>query len=453
MLPITLSLGLMSLAIIGTFFLAYKRKLHPLGTPILGAGIFGFIYVFQPAYLLWKGDIFYFLTNWQIAKGILVALLMFLFFLGGWFYGSRNRVIRIDDGKVIIRWEYRTIYKVGFLLALVGTGLFYLFIVQSGGVTVFYGAPHATLGAWEEQTAYLYMSRYFVYPGLVLMILSLIRLRARRLMWLPIVLFSLTRFAHAILASSRGEYFVLTITLVLSYYLVSRKIPKVRTVLLGGIVVGLGILLLVGYRDVIHLGPKEKPPPSFREGVLYMTELDEADLFSGQTGIEFIYHSGTIDAVDKLQKYHLGLNWLYLTTVHAIPRLLWKDKPYRWDTPGVMPEDFYSLFGWVMASGSANGLVGDIYSQFGLASVAFFFFLGWLNARMFVRAVYKGDPASLSIYILWYAWGLNLFGQGFGALLVPYLFVLIPTLILIQFCKKTYRKVPAYMRGPTAVEN
>ncbi|MEM5810040.1 MAG: oligosaccharide repeat unit polymerase [Candidatus Aenigmatarchaeota archaeon] len=441
---VILSLFLMTLAIGGTFFLAYLRKIHPLGLPLLAGAIFFFVYVIQPAYLIWTGDIYYFLDNWQITKGVFVAFIMYLAFLKGWFSGIKKK-IKINN-NIIEKWNYKKLYRVGLGLSIFGTLLFLIFIYQSGGIYTFYSMPHGAAGAWREQTAYVYMGEYLVYPGIALLLLSSIRLNSagrstiinfKRLF--PFFFFSFLLLIHAILTGDRGDFILLATNVGLSYFFATGKRPKTRGIIIGLCAIGIVILLLVGYRDYLHLGPKDKQPVPIKEALLSMISVSDSQIIRGVTGVEFIYHCGVIDAVDKLQRYHLGINWVYSLTVHLIPRIIWPDKPYGWNTPGVNPEEMASLFGWIRASGSAPGTVGDMYWQFGWMSLFFFYLIGLFSGYLFNGTMITKTPQWIIIYVLWYSWGYKLFAHGLGALLVPYFYVLLPTVFFMRKCYKIYK--------------
>jgi len=433
-----------------TFYKAFRGKIHTLSLILLAGAVFAFLYVIQPAYTLTTGAIYHFLDDWQIFKGIVVPAIMYIFLLWGWFSGMK-KTGRTNKAAPDMLWNYRRLYIVGFLLAAVGSFIFSFFIQSSGGINVFYGAPHATGGAWQEQTAYIYFAEYLVYPGLVLMILTCVRRKGSAIRWFPILLFSLLMLMHSILIASRGVFFSLVVSVGLSYYLSKKKMPNVRTVIIGGIIVGLIVLLLVGYRDLLYLGEPASTyqRTTFNEALFSTVELNESSIMNGYTGNEFIFSAAIIDTLDKLQKYHLGINWIYRVTAHMIPRILWPDKPYAWDSPGIDGADIFSEVGYKVSLGAAPGIVGDLYLQFGLAAVFFFFLLGWVSAYLFKKVRVSDDPRVITAYTIWYAWGLHLFAQGFGAVIVPYIYIMVPTLLLMNFARSRLRYSQFSPRGTT----
>ena len=439
---VTIGLILISAVVIMTFYLAIRRKIHTLSILLLAGGVFMFMYVIQPIISIHDGTIYYFIDDWQIAKCELVAFIMYLFLLWGWFSGMKGP---IKAKRILseISWNYRRLYAIGFLMAAFGAAVFSLFVQESGGFNTFYSAPHFAKAAWHEETAYVYDALYLVYPGLVLMILGCVRSKSRAFRWFPIILFSLLMLAHSILSAARGVFFPLVASVGLAYYLGGKKMPKTRTVVIGGAIAGLAVLLLVGYRGVLHLGPSDPyRQPSFNEALLSVAGVGGNSAIKYKTtGNEFIYSASIIDTVDSLQEYNLGINYIYKITVHLIPRLFWPDKPYSWGIPEIYkphsPEngDFYQTFGYKVAGGSAPTIVGELYMQFGLASVLFFFLLGRFSAYLFKKLQVSDDPRVITAYVMWYAFGLHLFAQGFEAVIEPYIYTMVPTLLVMNFAR------------------
>jgi len=427
----------------GTFFLAYKRKIHPLGLPIIGGATFLFIYIVQPSYLIITKKIYYYLNNFQIAKAIFISFLCYVSFISGWFT-VKNKSIK-KSYKNNILWNYKKIYNTGLILSIFGTLGFLYFLKLSGGVLYFYSGVHGAYGAWKETTAYIYMSKFYIFPGVSLMIIGKLRFKGNIYYWFPPIFFSILMYIHAILSASRGPFFAMTATIVLSYYLGGGKLPDMKKVILGGVILGISLILIVGYREHLHLGPKDKPPPPLEKALLFKLGVDYTAIKAGSTGDnEFLYHAGLIETVDRLNRYHLGLGWIYMVTVHLIPRIIWENKPYGWDTPGVTPYDMFLLFGWTRSPGAAPAIVADIYKNFGIFSIIFFFLLGLFSKKIFLNLLNNKDPKTITIYVLFYAWSLNMFAQGFGALIDKYLYVLIPSLLLLNLSKHRITIIKKY---------
>lgn len=407
---------------LGTVFYLSRRRGEGLGLPLVGAFVFAFLYVVQPVGLWLDGTLEVFLTPWQVTKGILLPALMFLCFLAGWSQGRRKSVVASQPPS----WNPERLFRFGFWTALVGLILKGVFILRSGGLLVYYGKPHLAGAAWTENTAYLYSSSWWILSGTALMILAASRFKLGRLERAPIVLFMGVMFADAVLGSSRGTFFATGSCLLVSVCLARRRQPSVTKALFALVLAGLGVVLLLGYRVVLYLGEQTAPVPRLSQALAGPLSIDETHAKLQMTGVEFVYHALAIDTVDKTQKYHLGINWIYVVTVHIIPRILWPDKPYGFETPGITWADIEEQTGIRITAGAAPGIVADIYAQFGLFSVVFFFIFGNLAGRLYEHATGLQSPLVACAYVMLHALSLNTFAQGFGALIVAFLFSLIP---------------------------
>ncbi len=414
--------GLLILGLLAGLVWLRQRQTEAYGLPLVAIFVFAFLYVVQPLVLLNEGVLDQFVTPEQLIKGLLVPLLMLLCFLAGWAKGER-RGIREPS---LQGWDPGTVYRWGLVTAALGLTLVVMFTRLSGGVREFYSRPHGMAGAWTDTTAYLYSSPFWILSGTALMLLACSR--ARRDAWgrVPILLFGGLMLGHVVLMSSRGLLFATASTMLVSLCLAGRVRADVTKALYTLVAVGLGVILLVGYRDVLHLGEPTGEAPPLPQALAATLTIDQTHLRLRITGSEFVYHALAIDTVDGTGKYHLGLNWIYSATVHAIPRVLWPDKPYGFETGGITWADIEAHTGVRIAGGSAPGIVADIYCQFGMWSVMFFFAFGWLARRLMDWAQMLTSPLASVAYVMLHALSLNTFAQGFGALIVPFLYSLIP---------------------------
>ncbi|HGX93496.1 MAG TPA: oligosaccharide repeat unit polymerase [Candidatus Tenderia sp.] len=429
---IAFGLLLMGALVVGTFVLVWRGVFHPLGLPVLAAVSFFYFYILQPLRLLSSGAAHFYLSEGQIAKTLLVCALMYTFFIWGWFAGRPKRVHATRP----LQWRFGCLYRWGLVLSLVGIVLFLSFMQQSGGIGYYYSAAHGGHGAWAEQTAWVYLGKLLVFPGLAMMLSAALRTKARPGWWIGIGAVAAATLFHAVVTASRGTLFPLVAVLGVTFYLATHKIPSTKTLLVGGFATAIAILALVGYRGVLHLGESDiEEVAPFSEAILSVTEVSESEMAARVVHVEFILTAGIVDAIDRTGDLKWGSNWLYLVTVHLIPRLLWPDKPYGWGI-GLSMWDLASYLGWEATVGAAPSLVGDAYLQFGMFAVIFWFGLGWLSRRLFDKAWHTGSPVWQIAYVLFFAFGLNLFAQEFAQLLKFYLYTAVPALLLAQGCRR-----------------
>jgi hypothetical protein len=234
---------------------------------------------------------------------------------------------------------------------------------------------------------------------------------------------------NGVLMGSRHDAFSICSILWVGWCLARRRWPTIARAVPALFIACSAALLMVGYRNVLHLGEHKPNTPSFAEAATTGVASEFADLRMRTSGVEFVAHAVTLETVDETQKYHWGLNWLYEYTVQVVPRIWWPEKPYRFETPGITQDDVSSVTGVRLASGYAPGLVADLYSQFGLLSLFFFMWLGWCAKRLVLRAVYGNRPIDVCAYIMAFSLSLNVFGQGFGAILVAFPYSMVPVLL------------------------
>jgi hypothetical protein len=194
----------------------------------------------------------------------------------------------------------------------------------------------------------------------------------------------------------------------------------------------IGVLLMLGFRSVLHLGQQTKEAPTLGKALLTATDPESA---TGSVGSEFIYHAVLLDTVDQTGKLDLGIGWLYFVTINPIPKLLWPGKYYP-ESPGVTMDDITANTGIVIANGSAPGIVADLYRVFGLAAALFLYAFGRLSRRLYDAARLRGAPFAICAYVMLHALSLNIFAQGFGAMFAPMGYSLVPIIVFSFLYKR-----------------
>jgi hypothetical protein len=280
------------------------------------------------------------------------------------------------------------------------------------------------------------MSPFWTITGVVLLNLARVKSRPsvrRSEVWtkerLAKIAFLGFLYAHALLLGSRGLLFSVTTAAVLSSWLTKGRWPGVAKVLGLLALIGSGMLLIVGYRSVLHLGERTSDVPDPAGALFAVLDLDPKHVETRTGGVEFLYHAGVIEAVNQERRLHWGLNWLHRVTVNVVPRLLWPSKPYNFDTGGVSREDVQSIIGFTLGGGSAPGLVADMYWQFGPGCIGAFFVLGWTSGWLYRGALALRSPVITAAYIMWYCLSANMFTQLFQDILAPFVYSLAPVLL------------------------
>lgn len=423
-----------------TLLWLWRKPGEAFGLPLLAVAVFAFLYLGQPAALLLDGSLESYVTAGQAAKGLLIAALAMGSFVLGWSRGRAGSLRQEADSA----WDPQRACRAGLGIAVAGLVLRLVFVYRSGGFLAFYSLPHGGAGAWSANTAYLYHGLYWVLSGTALVIIASSRTALNALQRTAIILLVAFVLTDAVLGSSRGMFYSTASTVLVALCLAQRVRPSVTRALGVMAAGGLAILLLVGYRSVLHLGEFRKEAPSAAEALTTALTISPTQRALRMSGTEFVYHALAIDTVDETGKLHLGLQWLYKITVHAIPRILWPDKPYGFPSGGIVWADIEAQTGVRIAPGSAPGIVADIYTQFGRYFFLFFYVFGWSARRLMDRAQTLSSPLASVAYTMLYALGLHTFAQDFGALIVPFLYSLAP--VIAYSLLNRYGRRPAIQR-------
>jgi len=405
-----------------------------LGIPLVAIGSFSFLYVIQPIQLIVTGGSEIFLTQWQFAHALLVPAVMMAFFMWGWLRPVRQRL------EAVAPWDSEDMWKVGFGAACIGLILYLAFLELSGGVTHSFSQAHGAAMDFSDNTAYLYDGPWLMLSGSAMMIFGNARSSSRK-RWRALApyAFLLIYFSTAILTASRGPLFAVATT-----YFVGQSIAQRKKVSFGEaarmlLPVSVAVLLLVGYRNVLHLGPEASSHVASAETAYNeVAGVSEYDKEHDTASQEFLYHAAMLETVDETGKLDYGLNWLEFFFINPIPRVLWHDKP-KPDYFGVTWGDIDENMGLDIVTGAAPGIVADMYARFHILSALFFLALGWSLRRLFISARNLGSPLAAVGYVMVYAVSLNMFAQGFGACFVPLGYSMVPVVLFAWASRRRAR--------------
>ena len=400
-----------------------RRPGEGLGLPVVALMSFAFLYVVQPLFLLYQGQLDLFLTDRQVARAMLLPAVTLATFILGWLTSRPPR-------RTVARpWAPQRLWSFGLFTAALGLVLYGIFVLRSGGFAGMYSLQHGGALAWTDNTAYLYMGPWWTIAGIAMMFLAASQIRREPWRWAIPGCLTLVMCVNAVLLASRGFLFATAAAALASIALGRQWNVTLWRVAPVALAAGLCVLAMLAFRSVLYSGGVGAPLPDVAEALNSTMGHDASSLARRVTGNEFIVHAAVLDTVDATGKHHRGLNWLYVYLVHPIPRVLWPGKPYRFETSGIDDADVYANTGIVIAGGAAPGIVADLYANFGWFSIPFFWLFGTLARRLHVRAVALASPLACVAYVMLLAAGLNCFAQGFGAILVPYPYSLGPVLL------------------------
>ena len=423
--------------LVGSLCSLWGRPSEGIGIPIIAIATFGFIYFCQPAYMLWTGDLDYFLTNAMVVKGLLVPAAALFCLMWGWRRGERRVRRLLERAASEQGWDAARLYRYGLAAACAGTALHLIWVLRSGGFAQAYGQMHGHGFESEGFTAYIYMGHFWVQSGVAMMIISGSKRRLTPAHQMAIAVFAGGLALNGLLQGSRHDVFAICAIAWIGWSLAKRSRPSIDRAAPALAVAFLGALLMVGYRSILYLSSDKPEAPTWAEAVTRDLESSDASIQSGNTGLEFVIHASALETVDQTQKYDFAFNWLPVYTVHLIPRIWWSDKPplrlarvpEAQLATGISMGDVREVTGLTPARGSATGIVAEMYMSFGLFSLLFFIWLGGCARRLLFRAEYLRTPLAMCTYTMAFSLSLNVFGQGFGAILIPLPYSLVPVVL------------------------
>jgi len=420
---ITISFAVMIGAVVLSLLSLRSSRGDALGIPLVAIGAFVFLYVVQPFSLVQSGAADTLFTEWQMVKALFVPALMLSCYVSGW--RAQPKRIRVVSRPA---WSPRGLWTFGLGTMVVGFSLYLIFLQRSGGVLYSFSQPHGRAMAFEQNTAYLYDGPWWMLSGSVMMVFATSKLRLEGWRKVAFILSFVVLLGQAVLTGSRGPLFSTCATLLVSYSITrAKKVSLARACALLAML-GFSVLMMVGFREVLHLGTDVSDAPSVLAALDSSISLDESAKANGVAGQEFVLHAALIDTVDQTHKFGLGLGWLYYLAINPIPKILWPEKHYP-DTPGVTWDDTVEKTGIAAADGAACGIVADLYRQFGLLEALFLYLLGRFSRKLFVSACRLDSPLPLCAYVMLYAVSLNMFAQGFGSIFVSFGFSMAPVLL------------------------
>ena len=452
---VTLAFLVLLVVIVGCLCSLWGRPSEGIGIPIIAIATFAFIYLCQPAYMVWDGELESFLTDAMVVKGLLVPAAALFCLMWGWRRGGRS-VGRLVEGAASGQgWSAGRLYRYGLMAACVGTALHVVYVERSGGFLQAYGQVHGQGFDPEGNTAYIYMGLFWVQSGVAMMIISGSKQRLSPAQHMAIAVFAGGFALNGLLGGSRHDIFAICAILWVGSSLARRSRPTIDRATPALVVACLGALLMLGFRSVLYLGSDKPEAPTWAEALTPALGSDDMGIRLRNTGVEFVVHASALETVDQTQRYDLALNWLGVYTVQPIPRIWWPNKPPLQlggipsspAGPGISKADVLEATGVTLANGCAPGIVAEMYMSFGLFSLLFFTWLGWCARRLLFSAEHLRSPLAMCAYTMAFSLGLNVFGQGFGAILVPLPYSMAPV-VLYHWAERHNRRRLA--RDPAA---
>jgi len=411
----------------------FSRPNRMLEWPFLASSMWFYFYVYM-AYGVKMGQPEY-LPKDSFGLGQLMPLLCLIGIISGWASGLRGMRAQSDTKAL---YPLHSVWMAGLILMLIGI---------AGNHSVNRAVASGNLD-FSKTSAYWYGLFYVGYPGLALSVWALSKMPGRRrwLLWLMTASALIVLLLPYLVNARRGPTFPAIFILLLVPPLAKKQPPK-PVLFFGGLVLA-GLLMLVFYNIRTNL---------YKEGGTWseaMPQLNVQDAVESRNqGLydnEYINNCWIIYTLSQNNKFQYGTGHLELL-VHWIPRALWESKP-------IIGEGYYSheeLFNDVngqagfnlMGGGASAGGVADSFVQYGYLTPFFWFGLGWVAARAYIRGRVGNNPRWLFTYVGFVCASHWLTSQGFVAAFVPGMcFIMVP-LVVLPMIRTSLTRVRAGMRN------
>ncbi len=416
---------------VAALVVAYKTSrdvFHPL---ILAVPMILAMYVFLPLKLLVGGSLTSYLSIEELQYIQVINLLGITAFCfgclkGGW-GGGRGR----SQGPAPLA---RNALWASLILGGIGVLGYLIMISNAGGFVAAYGRPH---GGGVSPYGYIRDSVNLCIPACVLIMTSA---RGRKLSQLERAacgLFAAPFLIQGVLSTSRGSFFVVVTALAVSWYWKRRRRPRMSLLYAAGLVMGALVLFLASNRSSIHLGSNwdvdRSPFALLKAGS------------GGISGDEYIYGAGSIIDASAEDRYFWGRRYFAAFFINPIPRQIWPDKYEAAGIPqiernfGTEGKNFRWVLGWEGGSGSATGMVADMWLEFWWFSLLALGFIGWAYGRWWWAARWKGGFYQIA-YVVAVSLLVYLIFQDLDAMLFVFMEMVIPAWALwrlgrVQVCE------------------
>jgi len=305
-------------------------------------------------------------------------------------------------------------------------------IINVGGFVNAYSASYS--GGWDN-SGYVRDGSLLLLTGVLLAVTSLSAGGPRIPALVLIGLYGFPWLSQALLMARRGPTFAFALIVLMGWYINRRKRPPILAVGALGLCLGWLVLFLVTNRNNIYLGS------SFELSTDVGNIVEKPD-----TGNEYIYGAGTVLSAERRDHYFWMRRYLAQILVRPIPSAIWPTKYEDFGVPELLHnagtgEGFGDALGWVGASGSAPGIIADLFVEVWWLAIPAMAALGWVYGFVWQKAVTRGGPWS-SQYVILSALSIYLVMQTMEAIIFRTLLLSIPCWITWRWALKAPSTLP-----------
>jgi hypothetical protein len=408
------------IAIFGIVF-GYQRSKDPFHPSIYMGLMLFFMYCFQPLVLfnVDRMDLESFISPQKL--GYIQSLNFFgiISILAGIFSGDKKtKYLSYSQFHQILSPKIsKRVQQAGFFIGLLGAGTFLIGLVNVGGLVNAYDSEYG--GIWHS-SGYIRDGFLLALPGLLWIMVANLQQRLSWKHWMLIGIMSSPFLIHGLLGARRGPTAMIAIALVMGWYLIHSRRPKLFVVLGGAIALGFLMIFLVTNRGEIYIGSDLE----FSQGV------DSSYIFQANSGNEFIYGSGQILDVNMRQDYFWGRRYFIATFIRPIPRTIWPSQYqvtsnflgiYNYGKIATRGAQFVETLGWAGAPGAYSGIISDAWLEFHWLYIIWLYGIGWFYGMVWHKVLKQGQ-LWIPIYVLISAFSIYLVTQNFTETIFRFLF-------------------------------
>jgi hypothetical protein len=287
----------------------------------------------------------------------------------------------------------------GAISGLLGLAAWMISIINVGGLYEAFSRSYS--GGWDD-SGYIRDGTLLMYPGFLLVAMSIALSRIRISYLLLLGLFMAPWMIQAWLTSRRGPTFMIAVVLAMTWYMNRGTRPPLLLTAGAGLVVGLLLLFLVSNRGNIYLGSDQ----DFTTDVTDIVERPD-------TGNEYIYGAGSMLSAEQQLKFFWGCRYFAEVAIRPIPSAVWPNKYEDIGLPELTRnagtgEGLNETLGWTGADGAAPGFIADLWVEFRWFSIPALWMIGRCYGWSWRKANSCGGPwvaqyivlAALSIYLV-----------------------------------------------------
>jgi hypothetical protein len=334
-----------------------------------------FLYVIQPSLLVASPTNDAYFTRPQLLQIQIVDLFGVVALLIG---ATRTPgVFRRRPGGAVPPRELR---KVAMAVGSLGLGVWFYTLKQAGGFLSAFSQSYG--GGWNDSGYIRDLALFLPFIAVLLMLYIVGRTSARASNVVLAAMFGMPLLVQGILGARRGPTFMLFAACMCAFDMGRGRRPHLTKGLLGGIFIVTLLMVLFSNRGNIYIGSDQT------------LDLGNISTFAEvNPGMEYVV--GGAVSIDALEtgRFAWGTNWLAELVVRPVPHEWWPTKWIDWASwtgqavigGNFAPSSSGSL-DWAPPPGSAAGIVGETFAEWGWFYLPMLWVIGKLYAAAWAKA-------------------------------------------------------------------